>query len=37
METLCSMLLGPEGNHGFNFVGRFTKSSKQELCEQGNY
>jgi hypothetical protein len=31
METLCSMLLGPEGNYGFNFIGRFTKASKENF------
>jgi hypothetical protein len=37
METLCSMLLGREGNSGFNFVGHFTKASKQDFREHGNY
>ncbi|CAF1267248.1 unnamed protein product [Adineta steineri] len=31
METLCSMLLGPKGNFGFNFVGRPDKNSKNEM------
>ncbi|CAF4184721.1 unnamed protein product, partial [Adineta steineri] len=33
METLCSMLLGREGNSGFNFVGRMTNASKEEMRE----
>jgi hypothetical protein len=37
METLSSMLLGREGNSGFNFVGRFATASKEELVENGNY
>jgi hypothetical protein len=36
METLSSMLLGREGNGGFNFIGRFTMASKEELRENGN-
>ncbi len=36
METLCSMLLGREGNGGFNFIGRFTLASKEQLRENGN-
>ncbi|CAF3875247.1 unnamed protein product [Adineta steineri] len=33
METLCSMLLGREGNVGFNFAGRWRNSSKEEMRE----
>ncbi|CAF3922656.1 unnamed protein product [Adineta steineri] len=35
METLCSMLLGREGNFGFNFVGRPNQGSKEEMREKG--
>ncbi|CAF1209714.1 unnamed protein product [Adineta steineri] len=36
METLCSMLLGREGNFGYNFVGRATNASKEEMRENGH-
>ncbi|CAF3950910.1 unnamed protein product [Adineta steineri] len=33
METLCSFLLGPAGNSGYNFIGRFTKATLEEMQE----
>ena len=30
METLCSFLLGKEGNSGYNYIGRVEGRSKEE-------
>jgi hypothetical protein len=35
METLCCFLLGPNGNQGYSFIGRFTQLSKEEMVENG--
>lgn len=37
METLCSMLVGPEGNQGFDFVGRVEIGTKEDLIAGGKY
>ena len=35
METLCSFLIGREGNSGFDYIGRFQNRSKEELERDG--
>lgn len=37
METLCSLVLGRDGNHGYNFVGRFSQTTREEMLSAGNH
>jgi hypothetical protein len=37
METLCSLLIGKEGNVGYNFIGRFTGFTKEEKQINGEH
>jgi hypothetical protein len=37
METLCSLLIGPQGNLGYNFVGRPDKHSQEEMLLNGEH
>jgi hypothetical protein len=37
METLCSLLIGSQGNLGYNFVGRPDKQSQEEMELNGEH
>ena len=37
MVTLCSMLIGPNGNFGFYYVGRVKSRTKEEGRDEGRY
>jgi hypothetical protein len=37
METLCSLLIGQEGNNGYRCVGRVKDLNKEESRINGEY
>ncbi len=37
METLCSLLIGPEGNGGYGFIGSVAQRTMEDMQQNGEY